>query len=52
MNLSSISLRAAEIWRIWAAHNIIEQCPENFKISAKNCGDEIKETGDLYRIIN
>ncbi len=25
MDLSSISLRGAEIWRIWTAHNIIEQ---------------------------
>jgi len=55
MNLSSISLRAAEIWRIWAAHNIIEQFWKILKSVLKIAEMKLRKqgiyTGLLIKVI-
>ncbi len=34
MDFSTLSLRSVQMWRIWLAHNLIEQMKENLEISA------------------
>lgn len=55
MDLSSISLRGAEIWRIWAAHNIIEQFWKILKSVLKIAEMKLRKqgiyTGLLIKVI-
>ncbi|WP_231937555.1 hypothetical protein [Geminocystis sp. NIES-3709] len=55
MDLSSISLRGAEIWRIWTAHNIIEQFWKILKSVLKIAEMKLRKqgiyTGLLIKII-
>ena len=52
MDFSSNSLRSVEMWRIWKAHNLIEQMQENFEIGFENGLNETTRRWSLYRLIN
>lgn len=45
MDLSSISLRGVEIWRIWSAHNIIEQFWKMLKSVLKIAEMKLRKQG-------
>jgi hypothetical protein len=36
MDFSIGSLRSVQMWRIWQAHNLIEQMKENLEVSSGN----------------
>ena len=36
MDFSTSSLRSVQMWRIWQAHNLIEQMKENLEIGLGN----------------
>ena len=55
MNLSKTSLRGAEIWKIWTAHNVIEQFWKILKSVLKIAETKLRKqgiyTGLLIKVI-
>ena len=52
MDFSSNSLRSVQMWRIWLAHNLIEQMKENLEISSSYRVDATSGRWSLHWLID